>query len=82
MANADRLMALSMVPPLAEEVAAQIEGGSGGAVESVNGQIGAVVLDAADVEALPAPEGPVPAYSDDPSDLADALVRAGLMQAE
>lgn len=53
MADANRLMALSMVPPLAEEVASQIEAGSAGGVESVNGQTGAVVLDASDVGALP-----------------------------
>jgi hypothetical protein len=51
--------------------------------------IGMAVLQAANataaqaaLEVLPAPSGAVPAYSIDPEDLADALVRAGLMQAE
>lgn len=49
-----------------------------GAVASVNGQTGVVVLDADDVGAVAVPETP-PAYSTTASDLADALVAAGLM---
>ncbi len=53
MADAKRLIELSMVPELAKEVATQIDGAGGDAVESVNGQTGAVVLTADDVGALP-----------------------------
>lgn len=49
-----------------------------GAVESVNGQTGVVVLDATDVGAVEVPDTP-PAYSTTASDIADALVAAGLM---
>lgn len=52
MADSNRLIGTGMPVQQAVEVAAQIDG-SGGGVASVNGQTGAVVLDASDVGALP-----------------------------
>ncbi|GLQ53761.1 hypothetical protein [Devosia nitrariae] len=78
MADARTLAELGMATPLAKEVAAQIGGGGGGAVRSVNGQSGDIVLTAADVGAVAVPETP-PAYSETAADLAAALVAAGLM---
>lgn len=50
MADARRLAELGMAPELAKEIAAQIGAAAGaGAVTSVNGQTGAVVITAADV---------------------------------
>lgn len=77
MADARRLVALGMVPELAKEVANQINN-MPDAVASVNGQTGTVVLDANDVGAVAVPDTP-PEYSTTASDLADALVAAGLM---
>lgn len=54
MANARNFVGLGMPAALATEVAAQIGEGPG-VVESVNGETGAVVLNAADVGALAEP---------------------------
>ena len=80
MANVRRLTELGMAPELAKEVAAQIAAGPG-PVASVNGQTGTVVLDAEDVGAVASPDEP-PAYSTTGSNLAAALVAAGLMEAD
>lgn len=77
MADARRMAELGMPTELAKEVANQINNMSA-AVASVNGQTGTVVLDANDVGAVEVPDTP-PAYSTTASDLADALVAAGLM---
>ena len=77
--NAERLMRLGVSAELAKEVAAQISGG--GAVASVNGQTGTVVLDAQDVGALAEPT-PATAiadvavtgtYADDDQDIEAAI---------
>lgn len=77
--NAERLMRLGVSAELAKEVAAQIAGG--GAVASVNGQTGTVVLDAQDVGALAEPT-PATAiadvvvtgtYADDDQDIEAAI---------
>ena len=79
MADVRRLAELGMATELAKEVAAQIAGG--GAVASVNGQTGTVVLDAQDVGALAEPT-PATAiadvavtgtYADDDQDIEAAI---------
>ena len=79
MADVRRLAELGMATELAKEVATQITGG--GAVASVNGQTGTVVLDAQDVGALAEPT-PATAiadvavtgtYADDDQDIEAAI---------
>lgn len=53
MADVRRLMELGMPGPLAAEVAAQIDAAGAGGVTSVNGQTGAVTLDASGVGYTP-----------------------------
>lgn len=65
MANAERLIALSMVPVLATEVAKQVNDTSAGAVPA---------------KIVTATASPAP-YSTTAADLAAALVAAGLMAA-
>ena len=49
---AERLMSVAFPAPQAKEIARQIADAGGGAVDSVNGQTGVVVLDASDVGAV------------------------------
>lgn len=82
MADVRRLAELGMATELAKEVATQIDAAAGvGAVASVNGQTGTVVLDAQDVGALAEPT-PATAiadvavtgtYADDDQDIEAAI---------
>ena len=80
LSTAEKLVSVGISPEPARMIQQAIAGGTG-AVTSVNGSTGAVVLDADDVGAVAAPDTP-PAYSTDPEDIAAALVAAGLMAAE
>lgn len=94
-ADARRLMALSMVGPLAEEVAAQIDDNlpvTPGSLEDADIAADAAIAtsklaDGTELAALAGSDlvtaiGTPAPYSEVPADLAAALVAAGLMEAE